>query len=162
MMESESKLRAFFRNVTDRLNPGSYFIGTTVDSDELVRRVRASTEKNMYQNDFMTVVLPSDNFSKSESPYGLKYYFYLKEAIGRESHEFGEEKPMLVDEYLVVWPELIRVAKDYGLELVMKKNFGQYYDDNCGEHPVSLQGKPEPQPQPYGAPKNHTECPPAN
>tara|TARA_B110000285_G_scaffold216908_1_gene264668 strand:- start:65 stop:262 length:198 start_codon:yes stop_codon:yes gene_type:complete len=65
MMESESKLRAFFKNVTDRLNPGSYFIGTTIDSDELVRRVRASPVKNKYQNDFMTVILPSDNFSKS-------------------------------------------------------------------------------------------------
>ena len=71
----------------------------------------------------MTIVLPQDNFSKKDSPYGLKYFFYLKEAIGRESHQFGEEKPMLVDEYLVVWPELIRVAKDYGLKLVLKKNF---------------------------------------
>lgn len=123
-MESEEKLRAFFRNVTDRLNPGCFFIGTTIDSDELVRRVRSSPLKNMYQNDFMTVVLPSDNFSKSESAFGLKYYFYLKEAIGRESYEFGEEKPMLVDEFLIVWPKMIEIAKDYGLNLVMKKNFG--------------------------------------
>jgi mRNA (guanine-N7-)-methyltransferase len=58
MMESETKLRAFFKNVTSRLNPGGFFIGTTVDADELVRRVRASPENNTYQNDFMTVVLP--------------------------------------------------------------------------------------------------------
>ena len=107
----------------------------------------------------MTVVLPSDNFDRNRSPYGLKYYFYLKEAIGRESHEFGEEKPMLVHEYLVVWPELIKVAKDYGLELVMKKNIGHYYDDHCAENPVSLTGNPEPQPPAYGAPKNHEEPP---
>lgn len=52
---------------------------------------------------------------------------------------------MLVDEFLVVWPEMIRIAKEYGLELVLKKNFGQYYDDNCADKPVSLAGKPEPQ-----------------
>ena len=51
--------------MTDRLQNGGYFIGTTVDSDELIRRVRASSEKNTYRNDFMTVVLPQDNFSKS-------------------------------------------------------------------------------------------------
>jgi hypothetical protein len=33
----------------------------------------------------MTVVLPQDGFNKNSSPFGHKYYFYLKEAIGKES-----------------------------------------------------------------------------
>lgn len=40
MFESEVKLRAFFRNVTDRLEEGGVFIGTTIDSDRLVHKIR--------------------------------------------------------------------------------------------------------------------------
>jgi mRNA capping enzyme len=40
MLESEVKLRAFFRNVTDRLEEGGVFIGTTIDSDRLVHKIR--------------------------------------------------------------------------------------------------------------------------
>jgi mRNA (guanine-N7-)-methyltransferase len=86
MFESEVKLRAFFRNVTERLEPGSFFIGTTIDSDELVYRIREHGDgRNKIENEFYTVVLPQDSFSKDKSPYGLKYYFYLKEAIGKET-----------------------------------------------------------------------------
>jgi mRNA (guanine-N7-)-methyltransferase len=53
MFESEAKLRAFFRNVSDRLEPGGFFIGTTVDSEELVFRVRTSgSHNNTIQNDY--------------------------------------------------------------------------------------------------------------
>ena len=86
MFESEAKLRAFFRNVTERLEPGSFFIGTTIDSDELVYRIREhGNGRNKIENEFYTVVLPQDSFDKNKSPYGLKYYFYLKEAIGKET-----------------------------------------------------------------------------
>lgn len=44
--ESEAKLRAYFKNVTDRLEDGCFFIGTTVDSDELVSRIREKGSNN--------------------------------------------------------------------------------------------------------------------
>lgn len=53
-----------------------------------------------------------------------------------------DTRPKLVDEFLVVWPEMERIAKEYGLTLVMKKNFRQYFDDLCSPEPVSLQGQP--------------------
>ena len=75
----------YLKNVSDRLEEGSFFIGTTIDSDELIYRVREQgSEDNTIQNDFMTVILPQDSFLKSASPFGLKYFFYLKEAIGKE------------------------------------------------------------------------------
>lgn len=40
MFESEKKLRAFLSNVTDRLEDGGVFIGTTIDSDRLVHKIR--------------------------------------------------------------------------------------------------------------------------
>lgn len=86
MFESESKLRAYLKNVTERLEPGCFFIGTTIDSDELIFRIRdKGSHNNTISNDFYHVVLSQDNFSKDRSPFGLKYFFYLKEAIGKET-----------------------------------------------------------------------------
>ena len=65
----------------------------------------------------------------------MKYYFYLKEAIGKETTM--DDRPKLVDEFLVIFEVLERIAKEYGLNLGMKKNFRQYYDDMCSEEPVS-------------------------
>lgn len=53
--ESEVKLRAFLRNVTDRLEEGGVFIGTTIDSDRLVHKIRQS--KNLtIGNDYYQIV----------------------------------------------------------------------------------------------------------
>ena len=53
--ESEVKLRAFLRNVTDRLEDGGVFIGTTIDSDRLVHKIRQS--KNLtIGNDYYQIV----------------------------------------------------------------------------------------------------------
>ena len=40
MFESSTKLRAFLRNVTDRLEENGTFIGTTVDSERVVCKIR--------------------------------------------------------------------------------------------------------------------------
>lgn len=80
------------------MRPGSFLIGTTIDSDELVCRIRNS-EKNTIGNNLYKVILPTDRFEKSKDAFGHKYYFYLKDAIGKES--FDEAR--LVDEYLIIW-----------------------------------------------------------
>jgi mRNA (guanine-N7-)-methyltransferase len=137
MFESEQKLRAFFRNVTERLEPGSFFIGTTIDSDELVYRIRENGNgTNTISNEFYTVVLPQDSFSKDKSPFGHKYYFYLKEAIGKET-QIHDQRPKMVDEFLIVFDVMEKIANEYGLKLVMKKNIRQYFDDMCSPNPVS-------------------------
>ena len=66
----------------------------------------------------------------------MKYYFYLKEAIGKET-QFHNDAPKMVDEFLVIFPVLIKIAREYGLNLVMKKNFRQYFDDMTSENPAS-------------------------
>ena len=76
---------------------------------------------NKIENEFYTVVLPQDSFDKNKSPYGLKYYFYLKEAIGKET-QMHDNRPKMVDEFLVVFDVMERIAREYGLKLVMKKN----------------------------------------
>ena len=51
MFESETKLRAFCSNVSDRLEEGGLFIGTIVDSDRLVHKIR-QTEDLTIGNDY--------------------------------------------------------------------------------------------------------------
>jgi len=55
MFESERKLRAFFRNVSDKLVDGGVFIGTTIDSDRLVHKIRQSPDLTI-GNDFFHIV----------------------------------------------------------------------------------------------------------
>ena len=40
LFENETRLRAFLRNVTDRLEPGGHFIGSTVDAERVVYKIR--------------------------------------------------------------------------------------------------------------------------
>jgi len=39
---------------------------------------------------------------------------------------------------LVIFEKLVEEAKNFGLNLVMKKNFRQYYDDQISEEPLSM------------------------
>lgn len=84
MFESETKLRAFLANVTDRLEPGGYFIGTTIDSERLVYKIREEGGPSLNIGDkFHKVQFLKDTFS-NDCPFSFKYYFYLMDAIGSE------------------------------------------------------------------------------
>lgn len=58
MFESEQKLRGYLSNVTKRLVEGGSFIGTTIDSDRLVHKIReAGSEKNLtIGNEYYSIV----------------------------------------------------------------------------------------------------------
>ena len=47
LFETEVKLRAFFTNVSCRLEPGGFFIGTTIDADRVVARIRTEGAENL-------------------------------------------------------------------------------------------------------------------
>lgn len=46
MFEKEEKLRGFLNNVSKRMAEGAKFIGTTVDSERVVARVRESGKES--------------------------------------------------------------------------------------------------------------------
>lgn len=84
-------------------------------------------------NDFYSIQFGQDSFPKGGdngegSPYGLKFYFYLKDAVGKE--RLSEGRPVYVPEYLVSFEHLEKIALEYDLELVEKKNFHEFYADN--------------------------------
>ena len=47
MFDEEKRVRAFLRNVTDRLEEGGVYIGTTIDADRLVSKIRMEGKDNL-------------------------------------------------------------------------------------------------------------------
>lgn len=140
MFESEVKLRAFLHNVSCRLIPGGYFIGTTVDSDRVVSEIRTrGGEKMTICNKFYQIRFGQTSFPKDQGAFGLKYYFYLKEAIGRD--RFLDDQKVHVPEYLVIFPKLEELALEYNLKLVERKNFHEYYQESM--NPTNPNERPQ-------------------
>lgn len=115
--ESEERVRTTLRNVSERLNPGGFFIGTTVDSNVLVRKLRAVNDPSI-SSQIYSVRLDERFLSKKfkkGSPYGLRYFFTLDSNV--------EDCP----EYLVHFPSFKELALEYDLELIMHCNFHDFY-----------------------------------
>lgn len=71
MFESESKLRAFLHNVSVKLEPGGIFIGTTIDSDRIVAKLRANKDNsNMIGNKFYQIKFGQLAYPKDHGPFG--------------------------------------------------------------------------------------------
>lgn len=124
--ESEERTRKLLSNATERLKPGGFFIGTTVDSNVLVRKLRAVNDVAI-QTGVFTVKL-DQRFStkkfKKGNPYGFRYFFTLDQNV--------EECP----EFLVHFPSFVELALEYDLELVMHCNFHDFYKEFASEkHP---------------------------
>ena len=79
------------------------------------------------------MVFGQDVFDKSRGPYGLKYYFYLSDAVGKKM--VATEQVKYVPEYLVHFDHLEKIALEYDLKLEMKKNFHEFVDDTLN-HPI--------------------------
>lgn len=47
-------------------------------------------------------------------------------------HRMSEDRPVYVPEYLVSFDFLEKLALEYDLKLIEKKNFHEYYADNIG------------------------------
>jgi mRNA (guanine-N7-)-methyltransferase len=121
--ESEARTRQMLLNVTERLRPGGFFVGTTPDSNVLVRKLRG-VDGLAIGNDVFRIEL-DDEFSDKRfasvatggSPYGIRYRFTLDSNV--------DDCP----EYLVHFPSLQELAREYELELVLVCNFHDFYNE---------------------------------
>lgn len=115
--ESEQRGRQLLRNVTDRLKPGGFFIGTTVDANVLVRKLRAVADTTVSSTVYKVSL--DEKFSakrfKGDNPFGFRYFFTLDQNV--------EDCP----EFLVHFPTFEAMAKEYGLELMMLCNFHDFF-----------------------------------
>ncbi|XP_054283068.1 mRNA cap guanine-N7 methyltransferase isoform X2 [Macrosteles quadrilineatus] len=109
--ESLPQAECMLRNASECLRPGGYFIGTMPDANDIVTRYRtagsASFGNSVYQIEF----------EKTDEPFplfGAKYGFTLYEVVN-------------CPEFLVHFPTFERLARKYGLELVSKSRFEDYF-----------------------------------
>lgn len=115
--ETESRVRGLLQNVTDRLKPGGFFIGTTVDANVVVRKVRAVTDLSIGNSVYRVTFdqkFASKRFAHG-TPYGFRYNFKLDQSV--------DDCP----EFLVHFPSFQRLAEEYDLELVMLNNFHDFF-----------------------------------
>ncbi|XP_037661653.1 mRNA cap guanine-N7 methyltransferase [Choloepus didactylus] len=110
--ESYEQADMMLRNACDRLSPGGYFIGTTPNSFELIKRLEAS-EAASFGNEIYTVKFQK----KGDYPlFGCKYDFNLEGVVD-------------VPEFLVYFPLLNEMVKKYNMKLVYKKTFLEFYEE---------------------------------
>ncbi|XP_077456923.1 mRNA cap guanine-N(7) methyltransferase isoform X1 [Stigmatopora argus] len=110
--ESESKADTMLRNACERLKPGGFFIGTTPDAYELVKRLELSDSLS-FGNDVFKVSFQA----RGEYPlFGCQYHFNLDQVLD-------------VPEFLVYFPLLERMASQYGMSLVSKQRFSEFFSE---------------------------------
>ena len=122
---TEQRARCAFRNVARLLRPGGHFIGTTVDANVLVRKLR-ETRGVSFGNDVVTVAFDDETkkkkklFPAAAGPFGLRYAFTLKDAVTD------------CDEWMVPQKPFVELAAEFGLELIQWRNFHDFVGDALG------------------------------
>ncbi|KAJ8902624.1 hypothetical protein NDN08_005944 [Rhodosorus marinus] len=114
--ENEKRVRRLLENVSSRLKPGGFFIGTTPDANVLIRKLRA-VEGLEFGNSIFNMAFdgPDKYFPRDKSPWGIRYRFTLDENV------------MDTPEFLVHFPTFQKIAAEYDLELRLLMNFHQFY-----------------------------------
>ncbi|KAG7260428.1 hypothetical protein CRUP_009354 [Coryphaenoides rupestris] len=110
--ESQRQAETFLQNACAQLSPGGFFIGTTPDAYELVKRVEAS-ESLGFGNEVYQVSFDQ----KGAYPlFGCQYHFSLEGVVN-------------VPEFLVYFPLLEAMAKRCGMRLLFVKRFSEFFDE---------------------------------
>uniref|UniRef100_A0A0K8RDU5 mRNA cap guanine-N(7) methyltransferase n=1 Tax=Ixodes ricinus TaxID=34613 RepID=A0A0K8RDU5_IXORI len=110
--ESLDQARCMLQNAAECLEPGGYFIGTTPDANDLVRRVREAPGLK-FGNDVFSVEFLG---SKDTLPlFGAKYNCHLEGVVD-------------CPEFLVNFDVLQELAKEFGLLLVYKQRFEDFFN----------------------------------
>ncbi len=122
LFATEARAVQFFRTLADRLAPGGHFIGTIPDANVLIRRMRdLPPGENTFGNSLYHITVPDESLKRQyalgANPFGLRYTFFLKDQVEN------------IDEYLVPWPLLVRLARMAGLVPVMASNFHDFFSD---------------------------------
>jgi mRNA (guanine-N7-)-methyltransferase len=115
--ESEARLRIGLQNTSGRLKKGGHFCGTVPNADRLVELLRHATGLR-WSNSICSVDFDPATNKESLPDFGAKYSFSLDNCLDS------------VPEYLVPFAVLHRVALEYGLELVLKQDFFEFFQSH--------------------------------
>nr|CAD7460200.1 unnamed protein product [Timema tahoe] len=111
--ESLPQAECMLRNASETLRPGGFFIGTIPDACEIVSRAKKAGGRS-FGNNLYRVEFEHDPCTRRMPLFGAKYGFHLEGVVD-------------CPEFLVHFPTLERLAEKFGLELVFKKSFKDYY-----------------------------------
>lgn len=109
--ESLPQAECMMKNAAECLRPGGFFIGTIPDANELMTRVHKS-DTNGFGNSVLDVTF--DCNTDSTPLFGAKYNFSLDGVVD-------------CPEFLVHFPLLEKLAKKFGLKLVKKEKFYDFF-----------------------------------
>lgn len=119
--ETELKLRTYMQNVADVLRVGGYFVGTTFDGsrvyDSLKKRETISGSKGQ------------EKIWEIRKLYGTKRFVENKNNFGMAIDVFVGTIGIAHKEYLVSYGFLEKLAAEYGLELIQKRSFAEYWEE---------------------------------
>lgn len=108
--ESYEQADMMLKNACEKLKVGGFFIGTTPNGYELVRRLEKSEDLS-FGNDVYKVTFEK----KGDYPlYGCKYDFHLEGVVD-------------CPEFLVYFPVLEKMAEKYNMKLVETKTFHDFF-----------------------------------
>lgn len=114
--ESLAQAKMMLKNACECLNLGGYFIGTTPNSLEIMKRLRSSENKS-FGNDVYRVTYELDDLD-TVPLFGAKYNFHLEGVVD-------------CPEFLVYFPMLEKLAEDYGMKLLYRKSFAEFFSENA-------------------------------
>lgn len=112
--ESLKQAECMIRNAAECLRENGYFIGTIPDAYEIIRRQQIANSRE-FGNDIYKINFLCD--PEATPLFGAKYNFELDGVVN-------------CPEFLVNFPLLEKLARKFGLRLVMKQRFAEYFDKN--------------------------------
>ncbi|XP_066927102.1 mRNA cap guanine-N7 methyltransferase-like [Clytia hemisphaerica] len=120
--ESYDQADIMLRNACQNLRVGGYFIGTTADSNKLVKRIKECKEADSFGNSVFNI---KSNHRDNFPLFGSKYTFFLEGVVD-------------CPEFLVHFPTMEALAAKYNMKLVWKKNFHEIFKEHERQHSTLL------------------------
>lgn len=114
--ESLRQARCMLKNISECLKPDGYFIGTIPDANEIVSRCRKSPN-GAFGNRIFNIKLLFDPKENGYPLFGAKYDFQLEGVVD-------------CPEFLVNFEMFQKLALEFGLELVDKAQFADFFNAN--------------------------------
>eukprot|EP00871_Galdieria_phlegrea_P001027 jgi/Galph1/1925/GphlegSOOS_G613.1 len=112
----EKRLRQAFQNISERLLPGGFFIGTIPDANVW----SGSYGPQIFKNEIYRIVFDEACASQKvfpvSKPFGIRYMFYLESSV------------LNIPEYLVPPSIFEKMALEYGLEMQLFMNFHEFIE----------------------------------
>lgn len=111
--ESLPQAECMMRNISENLRKGGFFIGTTPDSYDIMSRLKSSGT-NTFGNSVFSVTFPHESVGLTPPLFGAQYSFHLTEVVD-------------CPEFLVHFPTMVKLAEKYGLMMIGKQRFQNYF-----------------------------------